>query len=368
MKQMTPEEVLAFYKEKGLPETFCPVPFSTMIFEANGNVCLCRRKGADSAIGKIQEQSYEEIWNGSVLREIRKEFLSGNIKTCASEVHLDKCHLAADNADFLHKIDFNEIQKRPPLRLTPNFNGRCNLECQMCHIWEMPNGLYDQINFWPTLEKEILPHLTEIDTFSGEPFIQKDTYRLIDLAAQINPNIIWSFTTNAHWKFTDTIKNYLEKVHIKTFNLSIDSLDSDTYARIRHKGNLQVVLKTAHDLLEYGKTRNSLGKSEINFVLHAVIQEDNWREVPAFITFSRDHNILLHLNLLREPLKYSLLNLSTERRQTIVLYLLDQTPDSDFAAVAKLIAPLMDDFPPLDKADLFLIIRMRLLKVVNGGN
>jgi radical SAM protein with 4Fe4S-binding SPASM domain len=361
LKQKTPKEVLEFYEKRGLPKDFCPVPFSTLIFEANGNVCMCRRKGAEFAVGNIRENTYDEIWNGEMLQGIRREFLTGNVKTCALEVRRDKCNLAADSADLLESIDFEVVQTKPPIKITPNFNGRCNIECKMCHIWQMPNGLYDEVGFWEQLEREILPHLVEIDTFSGEPFIQKDTYRLIDLASRANPDIVWSFTSNLNWKFNDHIRSHLDRVKIKTFNMSIDSFDPKTYAEIRRKGDLSRVLETFDALLEYEKERLASGKTGLGLVIHSVIQLDNWREVPEILAYRRAKGVKLHLKYLMEPPELSLDRMSPAEKSEALAYLLDRIPGEDLKMAAKIIRPLLEGVEPIDRADAVMKYRDRVV-------
>lgn len=360
-KQRTPKEVLEYYAKKGLPKDFCPVPFSTLIFEANGNVCMCRRKGAEFAIGDIRKQSYEEIWNGEMIKGIREEFLTGRIKTCATEIRRDRCNLAADNADLLDAIDPSIVQSKPPIKITPNFNGRCNIECKMCHIWQMPNGLYDQLGFWEKLEAEILPHLVEIDTFSGEPFIQKDTYRLIELAKRVNPDIVWSFTSNLNWKFNDHVRSHLDGLKIKTFNASIDSFRPETYREIRRKGDLAKVVETFEALLSYERERLQRGETGLGLVIHSVIQLDNWREVPEILAYRRKTGVKVHLKYLLEPSELSLDRLSAREKAEALSFLLDTIPGEDLKMAAKIVRPLLEGLEPIDRADAVLKYQERVV-------
>ena len=361
-KQLSPQDVLDFYKSQGLPESFCPVPFSTMLFEANGKVCMCRRKGTDFTIGDMRTQTYEEIWNGETLRSIRREFLTGNVKTCAVEVERDLCHLGADTAELLPFIEFNEVQSRSPVRITPNFNGYCNLECVMCHIWQFPNGFYDQIDFWPKLEAEIIPHLKEIDTFSGEPFLQKDTFRLIDLVTKINPEVIWSFTTNGNWLLNDHIRSYLDKIPVKTFSLSIDSFDSENYKTIRRKGSLEKVLENFSRLKKYEEERLSKGLSSLGLSVHVVIQKGNWQEVPQIVEFRKKNGIRLNLNCLLEPVELSLTQLSWEERKKIVYFYLESLDVEGLRSATTLIRTLLEDWPPIEKAQFLLCYKSKIAR------
>jgi len=352
--QLTPGEILEIYRKKGLPENFCPVPFSTLLFEANGNVCMCRRKGSEFAIGNIQEQDYLEIWNGEKLKNIRAEFLTGRLRTCAVEVERDHCNLDANNADSLPFIELAVEQQRHPLRISPNFNGHCNVQCEMCHIWRYPDGLYDKIGFWRTLENDILPHLREIDTFSGEPFIQKDTYRLIEMAAHANPNIFWSFTTNANWRLNDTIRSYLDMIQVKTFNLSIDSVDPAVYASIRRGGNLDKVLINFDLLQLYEQERIAAGKSALGLTIHSVIQRSNWKGIPALLTLRKQRNARIHLKCLFEPPELSLIGMTAAEKRQILAYLLESLGREELMMTAALWKVLLKDIPKSDRLELIL--------------
>src|SRR5690606_29665006 len=230
-------------KKLGLDEhNFCLVPFTTIILEPDGQVGMCRQKGSDFPIGNIKENTIEEIWNGEKARKWRREFLTGSPINCETEVRHRRCNHCPENNKLLSDIELNEIQTTPIRKLTANFNGKCNLQCQMCDIWQKPNGLYDEINFWEPAKKNIFPYLKEVDLLSGEPFIQGDTYRLIDEISEVNPDCFWIFTTNAHWKLTPKVKESLNKIKIKNIILSIDSLDKETYHKMRYPGDLNFVL------------------------------------------------------------------------------------------------------------------------------
>jgi radical SAM protein with 4Fe4S-binding SPASM domain len=357
---MKPKEMHEFYRSKGLSENFCPVPFTTLIFEANGNVCMCRRKGAEFSIGDIRSQSIEEIWNGETLRSIREEFLTGNVTTCAKEIARDRCNISPGHSNLFEGLELKAHQTRPPIRITPNFNGRCNLECPMCHIWQFPNGLYDEVGIWQKLETDILPHLVEIDTFSGEPFVQKDTYRLIEMAARINPLIEWSFTTNGNWKFNSHVRTHLDKIRIKEMIFSIDSLDPERYAKIRKNGRLDLALKTFDDLIEYEKERLDSGKSPVGMSIMYTVQKENWMDVPTILEFIKLKNARISFRCLIEPPWLSLLDLPRAERVRIAEFYLREIPARDLIHVSRIFSVLFEDLEPLDKAPLLLELKNRL--------
>lgn len=339
---------------KGLsPEGFCIVPFTNLILEPDGSVGVCRHKGTEFTIGSIKQNTISEIWNNHFIKRWRSEFLEGRPQICSQEIPHMHCNLCPHNNELLDDVIFSEHQDRPFIKLTANFNGRCNLQCQMCHVWKMPNGLYDKINFWEPAEKDIFPFVKEIDMLSGEPFIQPDTYRLIDKVTQVNPECRWMLTTNAHWKLNTKIKSALDKIHIKYIVLSVDSLDEETYHKIRYPGDLKVVLKNIDALLEYNETRPTKEKERIPFHMNFLVQKDNWMEVPHALDFCDQRGIIPFVTFLYEPEKYSLLNEDTRHKEKVFNFYIENLSEHDLNRIMRILIPLATSLTGIAKAQAF---------------
>lgn len=336
------------------PQNFCLVPFTTIILEPDGQVGICRHKGHNFPIGHIQKNSISEIWNGPLARQWRRDFLDGRPKICQQETRHRHCQHCPENNKLLDYVQFEEIQTGPILKLTANFNGKCNLQCQMCDVWKLPNGLYDQLNFWEPAKRDIFPHLKEVDMLSGEPFIQKDTFRLIDEISAVNPDCQWIFTTNMHWQLSDSIQSSLDKIFIKNIIMSVDSLDEMTYAKIRHPGKLSFVLKNIENMVEYNKKRTHLGKSDIRLVWNFLVQKDNWQEVPAVIQYVESRGIVPLISFLYDPSDFSLLTLPEEKRLDIFIHYMNTLTQNQVVQTMKVLTPLLDSLPPLLKANALL--------------
>jgi radical SAM protein with 4Fe4S-binding SPASM domain len=265
-------------------ENICPTPFTTLILNPNGDVGCCRQLTNHHVIGNIFKESLEDIWNGEKVRLWRKEFLEGKISTCSECMEFRHCHLGGENNALYDHTDFSEVQKRPPLRLSPDFNGQCNLTCNMCDIWTLPNGLYDENEIWPILEKNLFPFLTIMEPLGGEPFVQKDTFRLIKLMSEINPTCKWSFTTNAHWQLNKSIKKHLDLLQEVDIRVSLDGLTEDVFKKIRG-GDLSLVLQTVEDLHQYNQERMERGAVPMKISLAMTVQTYNWKEMHLFAMY-----------------------------------------------------------------------------------
>lgn len=331
---------------------FCLMPFVNIILEPNGSVGLCRHKGTEHSLGNLTENTWEEIWNGEKAKAWRNEFLRGEPQTCSAELNHQKCNLCPQLGKMFPKSEVKlKEEMAPPLRLTANFNGLCNLRCIMCDVWELPNGFYQEENFWGPARKDLFPHLEEIDMLSGEPLIQPDTFKLIDEVSSINPDCLWSITTNAHWTFNKKIREGLDKIKIKNLILSVDSFDPQTYHKIRTPGNLEVVLKNIELLREYEQERISKGLTPLKMNLNFVVQKENWREVSSALHFCLDRNIHPFLTFCYRPDECTLLSLPEEKRAGILDHYLQTMNWDEICLAHRVFSPLIDSLSPLDKAN-----------------
>lgn len=343
------------------PTDFCVVPFTTIILEPDGQVGVCRHKGHNFPIGNIKEKSILEIWNDHFVSQWRKEFLEGKTEVCAKEVRHRQCHLCPENNKLLTYAQLAIKQTQPILKLTANFNGKCNLQCQMCDVWKLPNGLYDQINFWEPAKTQIFPHLKEIDMLSGEPFIQPDTYRLIDEVSKVNPKCLWTFTTNAHWKLTARIEQALSQIKIKTLIVSLDSLKPEVYQKIRYPGKLGQVLETIDALIEY-QTKHG----PFNIFANFLIQKDNAYECFEMVRYCYEKKINPLLTFLYEPSVFSLLTLEQAEKIEILNFYLTSADAPMLGHLKKILFPIVESLPLIERASFMHQLHLKMVKPDNG--
>lgn len=352
-------DVAAEFEARGLPANFCHVPFTALILEPDGRVGSCRMKGTEFTVGNLNENTLEEIWNGPFLREWRREFLSGNVSKCKSEVRYKGCNTCPEYNALLPSIEPVEVQSKQPLRIALNLNGKCNLECRMCHIWKEPNGLYEKNGWWDQVAGWV-KSVKEIELLSGEPFIQKDTYKLIDSISEQNPECLWTITTNANWKFNDKVRDTLDKIKFKHLTVSIDSLDHETYPKIRKNGDLSLLLETVDKLLEYDRSRIARGLGSLNIHVCFLVQKDNWQELARFHEYGKDKGVEHFLIFLFEPFDYSLLALPEAEREAILSFCTETLSREHLNLSRKVFLPLLDSLPPLAKAQHLLEFQKRL--------
>lgn len=348
-KAKTPREILELFKSKNLPENFCIIPFVNMIFNPTGEVGICRQKGTQHTVGDLENNTIEEIWNNEYMQKWRNEFLTGNVCICKREVEEDFCHLGSTNYEYFNDVKLSTKQELPMKKFTANFNGMCNLECIMCDVWKMPNGFYDRKNFWQKCEKDFFPFIKEVELLSGEPFIQKDTWRLIDTISNLNPNCQWSFTTNSHWRLNNFIKEKLDKVSVKNIHVSIDSLDKIKYSQIRKNGKLETVLENVESLRIYEKERLEKGKSSLGLALHFLVMNENWKELGDILDYVDKMEIKIILDVLKIPQANSVLNRNDEKIIEILDHYFKTLTNKKLKRSLRVIKPLIESLTRINK-------------------
>jgi radical SAM protein with 4Fe4S-binding SPASM domain len=329
-----------------LPKNFCSVPFTTLLLDPAGNIGICRHHGQQTFIGNIQNNTILEIWNSPKAKQWRRDFLENKIRICDPLLFDRHCNLDENWLELLPHAQIAETQTVPFIRLTANLNGQCNLKCQTCHVWEMPNGRYTEENFWRPAKESIFPHLKYVDMLGGEPFIQKDTFRLMDEVFELNPSCAWDITTNMHWQFRDKILDYIQQLNFKNINISIDSLKPEVFNKIRTPGRLDIVLKNLDHLLAAREKKADTFK----ICLNCVVQKDNWTEYKDILAFCRERNIHPHFFHVRDPFRFSLLDWDMQQRLDILDFYFGSLRPDEIPPLHRVLMPLINSMPREIKA------------------
>ena len=327
---------------KSLPKNFCPLPFKQLFLYPTGEVYTCCEIGFK--LGEAQKTRIEDIWNGEKAQRLREEFLAGEPRICSSQIKNKRCHLA--NEHLLEDLELTKIQSQPAQAFDLMLNGKCNLECVMCPVWTLPNQIYDQSSFWEEGESHIFKNLKQVSVKSGEPFIQKDTYRLIARVAAVNKTCRWQFTTNGQYKLTSRILDHLDLVDLDCIRVSIDSLDEDNYKKIRIRGDLKKTLATLEGLAEYRRQRERVGRN-FELAINMAVQRRNWQEVPALIDRAVRVQATPIFLYVYTPEKESLGTLPEEERLRIAKFYFDFLADNtDYSrSLGTLMRPLLGSLP-----------------------
>ena len=267
-------------------KTFCMHPFTGLATREDGAICACCRS---LPVGNIQDQTLEEIWNNDTMKRIRKQVLTNlrppECEPCFSledqgveslrmrhiagqipeaRINLYPNALARLNDDYSMPYEIATIELK--------LNNLCNLKCRMCHPmdstswndWNVVKEYYkkegnimydivelhglekkphldkfeDNPNWWASFEK-LLPYFRRVEFAGGEPLMDPQHYRILDMLAPYGDNIEIKYATNLSTLGISkgrTIYDYWPKFKSVAVNVSIDGMD-DSYEYVRGNAN-----------------------------------------------------------------------------------------------------------------------------------
>lgn len=167
---------------------------------------------------------------------------------------------------------------------------------------------------------------------------------MIKEISEVNPDCLWQFTTNGHWKLTDIIKKELSKIKIECITLSVDSLVPETYSQLRKRGDLSVVLQTVLDLKKYLLEEHP-SKDTLHFEVNMTVQKLNWKEIPAFIRYGKEIGLHTSIWPLFVPEDLSVMSEDEKERYRVLDYLFSELPKEDFSLAKEFIGSLIESLP-----------------------
>ncbi len=174
------------------------------------------------------------------------------------------------------------------LRLS--ITDRCNLRCRYC----MPSGGVPQLDHVDILSyEEILRFvaiaassgITKVRITGGEPLVRKGVSGLVRSLARDCPLVDLSLTTNGI--LLSRFAEELKEAGLLRVNISIDSLNPDTFRELTRGGNLRLALDGLRAAMDAG-----LHPVKLNVVLLKGIN-DSPEEIGAFIRMAQEEPVFV---------------------------------------------------------------------------
>jgi len=265
-------------------------PFTGLATREDGAVKVCCRS---HPIGFIQDAPLEYHWNSETMTRIRRQVLIGERpKECAPCFSLEdqgveslrQRHIAGvipesritlyPNAVSNMRHDFTMPFEIPTMEI--KLNNLCNLKCRMCNPldstswqdWDKVVPFYkkennylvstverlvkkpgqyigpfdDTDNWWASFEK-LIPHFKRVEFAGGEPLMDPQHYRILDMLKPYGKNIEIKYATNGTTLGISkgrTIHDYWPHFRSVAVNVSIDGIH-DVYNYIRGNGDFNQV-------------------------------------------------------------------------------------------------------------------------------
>lgn len=222
-------------KKTPVSDTFCILPWTHLMIQPNGNIQPCCMTPHDMPIGNTKEDTLEEVWNGFVMKNIRKKMLKGE-----KPMLCNRCYMMEDNGAVSPRVNMTEkfgSQVRKMIENTDvetghngdfslkywdfRFSNICNFKCRMCGTFASSKWVDDEMalhgksnsglmNFRSESKEDIMNYVDkfigdveEIYFAGGEPLIMDEHYIILEkLIAAGRTDVILRYNTNfSHIQF-----------------------------------------------------------------------------------------------------------------------------------------------------------------------
>lgn len=315
----------------------CHAPFTNLNFEQTGEARACCYNFKE-VLGKWPQQTIREIWQGAQLQSLRKNIeqnnLGGGCTECGKMIEVG--NYQGVRAKYYDEFAEGFLQQKISIvknKLTGSFtyprvmefelSNQCNLECVMCNGSFSSSIRKNREKLSPIISpynekfvdelEEFIPHLTDAKFLGGEPFMIDIYIDIWERIRKINPNIRIHITTNGTF-LNNRIKDLLEGLRAGII-MSMDSVERETYLKIRVNSNYEKVMENLEYFLDYTKRKNTF----ISIAACPIIY--NWKELPQMVEFCLSKNIALYFNAVFTPLELSLREQTMELQEEVLAYL-----------------------------------------------
>jgi len=260
-------------------KNLCPRPRDTILIDKQGSCYACEcTSWLPQSIGNLQIKSLEDIIGGDMHQHLQGSITDGTYRYCNE----NQC--AYLKSAVLHGRP-DHIQH---LRLA--IDDSCNLRCPSCRkgmIFHKEGSAYnlgirlaDKINEWLYhYEHPIQVHIGS----DGDPFASH-VYRHFMEQTPERDNIKYSILTNAlmfrefHTRVPYVINNLQE------LGVSIDGASKNTYEKLRLGGKWDKINENLECI------SNLKQKHGFRFILHFVVQKDNYHEMEDIMMLGQKYN------------------------------------------------------------------------------
>lgn len=315
-------DIISAYNETRSPESIhliCHAPFKSIRFTQFGKATVCW-KNERHILGEYPKNSIHEIWFGNKAEELRTHIRHNDLT-----LGCETCHTHLKKGEFLElrARDFDNkpyAEKRYPSFGEFVLGSACNLECIMCsgkysssirknrEMKPLYPDPYDGL-FLEQLE-EFIPYFTDTYFFGGEPFYYGLHYQIWEKMIEMNPRCNITVQTNGTL-LNDRIRRILDKGKFN-IHLSIDSMNSENYEKIRVNGSFSKVMQNVRYFIDYCQKNNR------KIRISVCPMRQNWQDIPHILEFCNKNDIMIKFNPTWFPPDCSLWNWDTENLTNIL--------------------------------------------------
>ena len=195
--------------------TFCPMPWTGLMYNFDGSVKNCIRSAG--TIGNIKEQPIEEILHGPSNLDTQSRMLASqpgqNCYTCYDlENGKKKFDIASDRIFYIREFkntsfDVYKLGNHDLQTVDVRWSNLCNFSCVYCSPdfsskWAGELGIKqttptpEQIERFKTYVFDRAHQLKHVYMAGGEPLLMKENLELLEILKRENPEVNLRINTN----------------------------------------------------------------------------------------------------------------------------------------------------------------------------
>ncbi len=341
-------------------------PFTGLATREDGAVKICCRS---QPVGWIQDQTLEYTWNSPVMQEVRRQVLCGE----RPEVCRPCFDLEDQGVESLRQRHINGVIPEARINLYPNaldnlredytmpfefptmeikLNNLCNLKCRMCNPldstnwkdWDEVKPFYERENnylvptvaklvqtpgqyigpfddtdrWWDSFEK-LIPHFRRVEFAGGEPLMDPQHYKILDMLKPYAKNIEIKYATNGTTLGISkgrTIHDYWPYFRSVAVNVSLDGIH-DVYNHIRTNSDFNQVEKNIKEIKSIPNVSRVVGAftAQAGNILQAAECIDYFLNEMGIVFYS--HRVSYSNVLSAQVLPQELKDLAIERLEAV---------------------------------------------------
>lgn len=316
-----------------LAANVCRAPFTSMYLDQHGSIRACCQN-SDHPLGNITEQRLRDIWEGPAARELRDAMV---VHDLGLGCQFCRWQVEEGNDALVFARTFDHLQAEStepawPQQLELSMSNACNLQCVMCNgDWSsairtnregrppLPTVYDDQ--FFEDL-RPFLEHVQVVKILGGEPFLGKESLRVMEMLVDMGSTAEVHVTTNGT-QWSPRVERILEKLPM-TIVVSLDGVDKGAYEAIRIGSDLDVVLENIERFQGYAATHGTT----VN--LAHCLMTSNWQGFPDFLRWAEQQRLRSYVNTVTYPTSLSMFHLPPSKlRQVVERYRAEDAALSD---------------------------------------
>ena len=295
----------------------CHIPWQQMVIDSTGYVAPCCYWGAidnnNPAIGNINENTIEEIWNGSGYQNLRAGMAAGDLAAagCAN------CQAVRQGMGLGFEYDpecENEGREKTPyaeniailkqeiatgatvLKASPTIvsftpSHKCNIRCTHCYQESTRSAVLARTRADDEVAA-MAPYLVRLVAGGGEPFLLPIWRKFLsNFNLNSNPYLDFSTSTNATL-ITKQVLDGLGRFKRLTLNVSLDGTGS-AFERVRVGAKFEQVRDNIRKL----KTAARAARHPASAVgVSMCVMKSNITDLPNFIRYVTDERLAFGLS------------------------------------------------------------------------